>query len=249
MGQSSRGFSGQVTGRRSLRGVVGTVSVLGAVVLALTGCTSTSGGGGASSAPAGPSASAPTTSPAPAAPTTPTTPSATPAASAAAGSTGAAAAGPADGGTASGAGTCATSSLTGSIAEGSGGGAGSVYLNLALRNTGTASCTLQGWPGLSFVGDGNGTQLGAAAALDRSGTHPTVTLAAGQTAYAPLRIVRAENLEPADCTTQQPDGFRVYPPGSKQSLFVASTAYTACRQQSAELLSVRAFVPEGQQER
>lgn len=141
------------------------------------------------------------------------------------------------------------STLAGSIVDGGGGGAGSVYLNLALRNTGSASCTLQGWPGVSFVGDGNGTQIGASATLDRSGAHPTITLAAGQTAYAPLRIVQAGNLEPGNCTTQQPDGFRVYPPGSKQSLFVASTAYTACRQQSAELLSVRAFVPEGQQQR
>jgi hypothetical protein len=140
------------------------------------------------------------------------------------------------------------SSLTGSIVDGGGGGVGSVYLNLALRNTGTASCTLQGWPGVSFVGDGNGTQLGAPATLDRSGASPTVTLAPGQTAYAPLRVVQAGNLEPGACTPQQPDGFRVYPPGSKQSLYVPSTAYTACRQESAELLSVRAFVPEGQQQ-
>lgn len=136
--------------------------------------------------------------------------------------------------------------MTGSIVDGGGGGAGSVYLDLALRNTGSASCTLQGWPGLSFVGDGNGTQVGASATLDRSGARPTVTLAAGQTAYAPLRIVRAENLQPGDCTAQQPDGFRVYPPGSKQSLFIASTAYTACQQRSAQLLSVRAFVPQQQ---
>jgi hypothetical protein len=101
---------------------------------------------------------------------------------------------------------------------------------------------------VSFVGDGNGTQIGAPAKLDRSGANPTVTLAPGQTASAPLRIVQAANLEPGNCTTRQPDGFRVYPPGSKQSLFIASTAYTACRQQSAELLSVRAFVPEGQQQ-
>ena len=140
------------------------------------------------------------------------------------------------------------STLAGSIVDGGGGAAGSVDLNLALRNTGSGSCTLQGWPGLSFVGDGNGTQIGASAALDRSGARPTVTLAAGQTAYAPLRIVRAENLQPGDCTAQQPDGFRVYPPGSEQSLFIAATAYTACRQQSADLLSVRAFVPEGQQQ-
>ncbi|PYY36545.1 DUF4232 domain-containing protein [Curtobacterium sp. MCBD17_030] len=222
------------------------MGVLGAVVLALTGCTGGSNGGGASSAPTTSTSSSSSSSVAPvsAAPKTSSAPSSTPASSA----SGAAAAGPADGGTASGARTCAAASLTGSIVDGGGGGAGSVYLDLALRNTGSASCTLQGWPGLSFVGDGNGTQVGASATLDRSDARPTVTLAAGQTAYAPLRIVRAENLQPGDCTAQQPDGFRVYPPGSKQSLFIASTAYPACQQRSAQLLSVRAFVPEGQQQ-
>jgi hypothetical protein len=239
MGQSSRVITRNVTGSRRLRALVGTTGLAGAIVLALTGCTGGSGGGGASSAP---TTSTPTTSASSAAPASaaPTTSSASPAS----GASDAAAAGPADGGTASGAGTCAASSLAGSIVDGGGGGAGSVYLDLALRNTGSASCTLQGWPGVSFVGDG----IGAPAKLDRSGANPTVTLAPGQTASAPLRIVQAANLEPGNCTTRQPDGFRVYPPGSKQSLFIASTAYTACRQQSAELLSVRAFVPEGQQQ-
>ncbi|MCJ1715013.1 DUF4232 domain-containing protein [Curtobacterium sp. VKM Ac-2922] len=148
------------------------------------------------------------------------------------------------GGSASG--RCATGDLTGSIAPGGGGAAGSVDVHLVLTNTGSTTCTLQGWPGVSFVGGGNGTQIGAAATQEQGSPHPTVTLASGQAAVAPLKIGQAGNYDVADCGQTSPDGFRVYPPGSKQSLFVKETAYTACRGSGATLLSVQALVPEGQ---
>ncbi|MFB9649436.1 DUF4232 domain-containing protein [Curtobacterium pusillum] len=141
---------------------------------------------------------------------------------------------------------CATSSLAGSIEAGSGGAAGSTYVHLVLRNTGATTCTLQGWPGVSFVGDTNGTQLGNAASEDRASAHPTVTLAAGQEAVAPLKITNSENYPSGKCDPVSPDGFRVYPPGSKQSLFVAATDYTACRSTDVTVLNVQALVPEGQ---
>jgi hypothetical protein len=141
---------------------------------------------------------------------------------------------------------CAATSLAGSIEAGSGGAAGSTYVHLVLRNTGTATCTLQGWPGVSFVGDTDGTQLGNAAKLDRASAHPTVTLAAGQQAVAPLQITNAQNYPAGQCDPVSPDGFRVYPPGSKQSLFVAATEYTACRSTDVSVLTVQGLVPEGQ---
>ncbi|MBO9038450.1 DUF4232 domain-containing protein [Curtobacterium flaccumfaciens] len=141
---------------------------------------------------------------------------------------------------------CAASSLAGRIEAGSGGAAGSVIVHLVLENTGSTTCTVQGWPGVSFVGGGTGKQIGAAAVAEKSSPHPTVTLAPGKTAVAPLKIVRAENYPAGDCSPQTPDGFRVYPPGSKQSLFVKDTDYQACATADASLLSVQAFVPEGQ---
>lgn len=138
--------------------------------------------------------------------------------------------------------TCSTSELAGSIGPGGGGAAGSVEVSIALENTGSSSCTLQGWPGVSFVGDGNGTQIGAAAVLDRDVPHGTVTLAPGASALAPLKIVRAENVPTADCSPLPADGFRVYPPGSKSSVFIPTTAYTACRASGEQLLNVQAFV-------
>ena len=141
---------------------------------------------------------------------------------------------------------CAVSSLAGRIEAGSGGAAGSVIVHLVLENTGSTTCTVQGWPGVSFVGGGTGKQIGAAAVAEKSSPHPTVTLAPGKTAVAPLKIVRAENYSAGDCSPKTPDGFRVYPPGSKQSLFVKDTDYQACASADASLLSVQAFVPEGQ---
>ncbi|WFR67602.1 DUF4232 domain-containing protein [Curtobacterium flaccumfaciens] len=141
---------------------------------------------------------------------------------------------------------CATSSLTGGVEAGSGGAAGSTYVHLTLQNTGSQPCTLQGWPGVSFVGDTNGTQIGNAATEDRGSAHPTVTLAAGQKAVAPLKITNAENYPSGKCDPVSPDGFRVYPPGSKQSLFVQDGDHTACRSTDVTVLNVQALVAEGQ---
>jgi len=152
----------------------------------------------------------------------------------------------AGGGSAAGDGRCTTASLAGGTAAGSGGAAGSTIIHLTLRNTGSAACTLQGWPGVSFVGDGDGAQIGAAAGQDRSSAHPTVTLQPGQTAVAPLKIANAQDYPPSECTPTAADGFRVYPPGSTASLFVPASGYTACASASAALLQVQGLVPEGQ---
>lgn len=143
-------------------------------------------------------------------------------------------------------GRCAASSLAAGEEPGSGGAAGSTIFHITLKNTGSKTCTLQGWPGVSFVGNGNGTQIGAAATQEKSSPHPTVTLRPGQIAVAPLKVVRAENYSKADCDPVTPDGYRIYPPGSKQSLFIKDEGNTACRSADAALLSVQALVPQGQ---
>ncbi|MGH1525827.1 DUF4232 domain-containing protein [Leifsonia sp. L25] len=138
-------------------------------------------------------------------------------------------------------GQCATSDLTGSIGKGGGGAAGSVEVTLVLTNNGSTQCSLQGWPGVSFVGDGNGTQLGNAAQFDRSTPHDTVVLQPGGTAQAPLKITQALNYPDADCKPKPADGFRVYPPGSTESLFVKAGTYTACTATTVNLLTVGAL--------
>ncbi|MEN2736783.1 DUF4232 domain-containing protein [Microbacterium sp. X-17] len=135
-------------------------------------------------------------------------------------------------------GQCATSNLTGAIGKGGGGAAGSVEVTIVLTNTGSTQCSLQGWPGVSFVGDGNGTQLGNAAQFDRTTPHDTVVLQPGGTAQAPLKITQALNYPDADCKPKPADGFRVYPPGSTESLFVKADNYTACTTTTVNLLTV-----------
>lgn len=77
-------------------------------------------------------------------------------------------------------GACRTADLAGSTADDGGGAAGSVEIAIVLTNTGTTSCTLQGWPGVSFVGGGDGTQIGASAKQDAASPHETVTLDPGR---------------------------------------------------------------------
>ncbi|PCN48763.1 hypothetical protein Csp2054_04050 [Curtobacterium sp. 'Ferrero'] len=206
-------------------------------LVALAGCA------GTASVQAGP-----TTTTAPSATTTPDpTSGATTAHDASSASSPAAASG--SGGTSSGTGTlrssrCAATDLQGSLTAAAGGGsAGHQAYDIVFRNTGSSSCTLQGWPGVSFVGKGNGTQLGAPAVLDRSSAHGTVTIAAGSVAHATVLVAEAGNY--GDCGAVTADGFRVYPPGSKRSLFVdaGQLQLSACTATSADQLQVQAVQP------
>ena len=140
---------------------------------------------------------------------------------------------------------CEASALTGTIEAGAGGAAGSSSVELVLTNSGANTCELQGWPGVSFVGKGNGTQLGSAAAQDRSpGTpHGTVSIAPGHSAAALLTITDAANIPAEDCGPVDADGLRIYPPGSKQALFVPYPTLQACTSAKADLLKVAALQP------
>ena len=140
---------------------------------------------------------------------------------------------------------CLTPDLAGSVVAVEGGGsAGHTEVAIVLKNEAAAPCILQGWPGVSFVGDNNGTQIGAAATLDRSSQHDTVTLDPGTTAHANLSIANAQNYDDG-CEQTTADGFRVYPPGEKRSLFVENDqlTLTACANPDDELLDVQAFQP------
>lgn len=135
---------------------------------------------------------------------------------------------------------CATSQLTGKMADDGGGAAGSTYVKIVLKNTGAHTCTLQGWPGVSFVGHGNGTRIGAPAKQDRTSVHATVKIKPGKTAKIPLRIAQASNYPTTTCKLVPADGFRVYPPGSKKSLYVDAEGTDACSSSKVKLLTVSA---------
>ena len=119
---------------------------------------------------------------------------------------------------------CSEADLTIGLRDSAGGGAaGSNYVLLTFTNRRGRVCTLYGYPGVSFVGQGDGTQVGVPAVRDRRGNVRTVRLAPDHTTTALLQIVNAGNYDATRCAPTTADGLRVYPPGSKAAAFVAFT--------------------------
>lgn len=116
--------------------------------------------------------------------------------------------------------TCSTTHLTGRLGPSSG-GAGQHYQALTLTNTGTTSCDLRGFPGVSLLGS-DGKQVGQPAT--REGAEgSTVVLAPGGSATSVLHTT-AEGIGPT-CITGA--SVLVYPPDSTTTITISGT-YTAC---------------------
>jgi len=138
---------------------------------------------------------------------------------------------------------CRTDDLEGTVDDDGLSVGGDAQVTLVLTNAGSTSCTLQGWPGVSLVGLGDGTQLGAAAERDIvSLPHDTVTLQAGGAATVLVLVAPAVDWAAAQCRPRLSDGFRVYPPGETHALFVEGE-YTACADPTVSLLTVNAVQP------
>jgi hypothetical protein len=139
------------------------------------------------------------------------------------------------------AGQCANDSLAVSVVE-SDAGMGSIYYQVNFTNTGTTDCELRGFPGVSVVGDGNGTQLGAPADQQTDGPAPeTYTIAPGDTIGALLQAVNiAIGGGPLDdaCQVVTGDGWRIYPPHSFDAVFVAAPGVPACANTETVWLSI-----------
>lgn len=178
-----------------------------------------------------------------AATTTPSTAGSAAAPAPSRGSGTAAAPAPAGSGAAAAGARCATSQLTGSVADGGGSSAGATRVAIILRNTGAQSCTLQGWPGVSFVGGGNGTQIGNAATLDRSTPHQALTLRPAGEVQAIVTVRDAGDWDSATCHPRVTDGFRVIPPGSRQALFVPASGalFESCAAPAVHQLTTSAL--------
>jgi hypothetical protein len=186
-------------------------AVAGALIAlaALSGCTgATPGDGGA--APAVPTLSTRPTSPAvPAPPTTESPTSPTPAAPPAPP--------PAQPDPAV-SGECKAAELSLSLGQGDA-AAGTLYRPLRFTNTGTRTCVIQGFPGVSYVAGDDGHQVGPAAF--REGTKGSaVSLPPGASANAPVGFVQVRNYDPGVCRPTAVRGLRVYPPHDTAAMFV-----------------------------
>ena len=120
--------------------------------------------------------------------------------------------------------SCTTDNSTVEFGQ-SDGAAGSTFVPLIFTNTGSEPCTLEGFPTVEFVGDGDGTQVGLAATEDTA-TSPVelITIEPGDVAISTLKITSAGNV----CDPVTVDGFRVIPPGSTDAFFIEETTYPAC---------------------
>ena len=114
-----------------------------------------------------------------------------------------------------------------------------VYGRIVLKNTSDRACFIQGYGGLSYVGNGDGTQIGAAA--DRtSSKKPKSVLQPGdkvrsrvvETSYGPYPKKK--------CKPRAVDGFRVYIPDEDRSQFIPH-ATTGCANTDIHLLAHKAY--------
>jgi len=150
-----------------------------------------------------------------------------PAASTVAASTPAAPAGPAG---------CLSSGLQAQLGA-SQGTAGTIYQVIVLTNTSASSCTLYGYPGVSFVTSQGGSQVGAPATRNPAVTATQLTLVPGGKANALLAVHDAGAYP--DCQLTGVDWLRIYPPGDFGSLYVQYKAQT-CANTSNDILTVTA---------
>jgi hypothetical protein len=133
---------------------------------------------------------------------------------------------------------CLASHLKVSLAKAEG-AAGSTYDTVRFTNTGTAACSLYGYPGVSLVGHGNGTQIGSAADRDRSAAPRTVLVRPNGSTTFVVRVVQAVNYPKSTCDPTPADGLRIYPPGSTGALYLPLKAATGCARTAVHLLTVR----------
>jgi hypothetical protein len=121
------------------------------------------------------------------------------------------------------------------------GTAGSVYVVIDFTNLNNASCTLYGYPGVSFGAGTPVTQVGLAAAENSATPRELVTLKPGGVANALLRIVDAGNFSATQCHPVTTTWLQVYPPNQTAQLYVHYRS-TACAKH-VQTLTVDAVRP------
>lgn len=123
--------------------------------------------------------------------------------------------------------------------------AGSITYTIGFRNTSDDPCRLDGHPGVSAVGGGDGSQIGASAARDKKATVAAVLI---PNAHATAQLT-AVNIGDSggplgqDCQAQAADGWRIYPPDSRESVYVKQSGLHACAAEDADWLTVSVVQP------
>lgn len=98
------------------------------------------------------------------------------------------------------------------------GAAGTIYQVIVLTNTSNATCTLYGYPGVSFVTAVGGAEVGLPATKNAVVAKTLVTLAPGSSAGFLLGVHDVGAIP--SCKVTSVDWLRIYPPGDYGSITV-----------------------------
>ena len=138
---------------------------------------------------------------------------------------------------------CPSSGLQVTLGQGNG-AAGSTYYPLDFSNNSGASCTLFGYPGVSFVTGIGGSQIGSAASRNPALPSELITIPPGGVAHATLQVVNAENFAASACHMVTAHWLKVYPPNQTAPLYVSFTAHACSRKaKPVNILAVEAVRP------
>jgi len=137
---------------------------------------------------------------------------------------------------------CATSALKVTVPKGQGNAAaGSSYYPIQFTNASGTSCTLYGYPGVSFVTAPGGGQIGPAATRNPATARQLVSLSPGQTVHAELQVVNAENYPPSGCGPVTARWLKIYPPNQTAPAYAGFTAQACSKPE--HILSVATVQP------
>lgn len=120
---------------------------------------------------------------------------------------------------------CSTGALRVSLGA-AGGAAGSIYYPLVFTNISGVSCTMYGYPGVSFVSAPGGAELGGEAVRNPGQGPALVTLTPGAVAHASVQVAVAQNYPRSVCKPVTAHWLRVYPPDQYVPLYADLTATT-----------------------
>jgi hypothetical protein len=130
--------------------------------------------------------------------------------------------------------SCATSDLQVYLGL-SQGATGHIYQVIDFKNISGRTCTLFGYPGVSFAGGTPVTQFGQAADEDPTTPRVTVTLAPGDVANALLNYRQAGFYPPARCAQVSTTYIQVYPPNQTSPVYVAYNSQICSNKKIHEL--------------
>jgi hypothetical protein len=132
--------------------------------------------------------------------------------------------------------TCLASGLQPELGD-SQGTAGTIYQVIVLTNTSAGTCSLYGYPGVSFVTGQGGSQVGKPASKNTVIPPALVTLAPGGKADLLLAVHDAGAYSASTCQLTKVDWLKIYPPGDYGAVYVQYNTQ-ACANPSVSIMSV-----------